>query len=112
MVCLEVLPGTWEPDPFLDVFFFLVGNKSSLPSLRAVGGLRLEVLPGTWEPDLFLDVFFFWSEITSCSASQKVDTELGQAPTSQAITRDRPPTALNLAVRTQLSGAYALQVWW
>ena len=27
MVCLEVFPGTWEPDPFLHVFvFFLIGN--------------------------------------------------------------------------------------
>ena len=24
-LCLEVFPGTWEPDPFLDDFF-LIGN--------------------------------------------------------------------------------------
>ena len=39
--------------------------------------------------------------MTSCSVSQKVDTELGQAPMSQAISRDtdhlRPS---NLAART------------
>ena len=51
---------------------------------------------------------FFWSEMTSCSASQKVDTELGQAATSQARPRDtnhlRPTnlatTTLSLAEHT------------
>ena len=45
-------------------------------------------------------IIVFWSEMTSCSLSQKNDTELGQTPTSQARPRDtdhlRPS---NLAAR-------------
>ena len=45
--------------------------------------------------------------------SQKVDTELSQPPTSQARPPDRPATALKLGSEdSQLSRAYALQVWW
>ena len=59
-----------------------------------------EVSLGTWEPDPVL-IIFFRSQMTSCSVSQKVGTELGQAPTSQARPRDinhlRPS---NLAART------------
>ena len=76
--------------------------SSSPPSLRAVGGLCLEVSLGTWEPRPFL-FFSFRSETTSCSVSQKVGTELGQACTSQARPRDTHHLlvrALNLAART------------
>ena len=59
----------------------------SLPSLRAVGGMCLEVSDETWEHDPFLGIIF-WSEMTSWTVSQKVDTELGQAPTFQARPRD------------------------
>ena len=56
--------------------------------------------------------FFFKSEMT---CSEKFDTELGQAPTYQATPRDvhHLRTALKLGSEdSQLSGAYALQIWW
>ena len=49
--------------------------------------VRLEVSFGTWEPDPVL-YMFFRSEMTFCSVWQNVDTELGQAPASQARPRD------------------------
>ena len=65
-------------------------------SMRVSGGLCLEVLLGTWEPDPFLDHFLLIGNV-----SQNVDTELGQAATSQARARDtdhlRPS---NLSART------------
>ena len=67
--------------------------------MRAVGDLWLEVSLRTCGRDPFLDNFFC-SQMT-CSVSQKVGAELGQAPTSQARPGDtdhlRPS---NLAART------------
>ena len=62
--------------------------ESSLPSVRAVGGLCLEVSLGTWGPDPIL-------------YQLKNDLEMGQAPTSQA--RPHNPDHLrpsNLAATT------------
>ena len=69
--------------------------------------LRLEVSFGTLEPDPVL-YFVFRSEMASCSVSPNVDTELGQAPTSQARPRDTDhlrPT--KLAARTLHSVKHA-----
>ena len=76
--------------------------ESSLPSLRGVvGGLCLEVSRFARGSLTHSCIVFSWSETTSCSVSQKVGTELGQDPTSQARDRDtdhlRPS---NLAART------------
>ena len=72
-----------------------------LPNLRVIRGLCLKVLLGTWEPDPFLDDCFLIGN-NSCSVSHKVDTELGQAPESQAIPRDTDHLRLsNLAARTR-----------
>ena len=50
--------------------------------------------------------------MTCCSVSQSVDPELGQAPTSQARPRDRPPTIRpsNLAARTVSLVEYTLSM--
>ena len=69
--------------------------------LRAAGGLRLEVSLGTWGPDPVLYQLFCDTEQEVISDRKKNDTEMGQAPTSQARPRDtdrlRPS---NLTART------------
>ena len=72
-------------------------------SLRAVGGgLCREVSLGTWEPGPCLYQLFPIGNDLFCIA--KIDTEMGEAPTSQARPRDtdylRP---LNLAASTLIS---------
>ena len=47
-------------------------------------------------------IMFLWSEMTSYSASQNVDTELGQAPTSEARPQDTDHLLpSNLAAKTR-----------
>ena len=58
----------------------------------------------TWEPDPFLDHFFLIGN-DLLSVSQKVDTELGQATTSQARSRDTE----HLLVRPSNLAARALR---
>ena len=88
--------------------------ESSPPSLRAVDGLCLKVSLGTWEPDPVLDQLFANTEQEVFPLGKKIpgSAEMGQAPTSQARPRDRPPrTTPKLGSKdSQRSGAYTLQV--
>ena len=61
--------------------------ESSLPSLRAVGGLCLEVSLGTQGPDPVLCQLCAIQN-RSCFRSENNHPEMGQAPTSQASPRD------------------------
>ena len=61
----------------------------------------------------FFTYHFFAIQNKRSFLIRKKQPEMGQAPASQSRPRDRPPTALNLGSEdSQLSGAYALQVWW
>ena len=81
---------------------------TSLPSLRGVGGLCLEVSLGTWKPDPVLYQLFAIQN-RSFPTRQKNDPEMGQAPTSQARTRDTAHLR-NLAARTLTLVEHTLQV--
>ena len=88
--------------------------RVSLPSLRTIGGLCLEVSLGMWGTDPVLYQLFAIQNRRSSPIRKKKNSERVQAPTSQArLPRHRPPTAVKLVSEdSQLSGAYALQVWW
>ena len=78
--------------------------------LRAVGGPHLQVSLETWDPHPNLDHFLLIGNDLFCIA--KIETELGQAPTSYARRPDEDHLwPLNLATRalcTLSSGAYTL----
>ena len=77
-----------------------LSRESSLPSLRAVGGLCLEMSPGTWGPDPVLYQLFAIQNRRSFLIGKKYP-EMGQAPKSQARPRDTDPLRpSNLASRT------------
>ena len=96
--------------------YALLSVEPSMPSLRAVGCPRLEVSLGTWRPRPVVLIF--------CDTEQEVISDQkrtvqkwfrGPRPKRDLDTSThRPPTskALKLGSEdTQLSGAYALQVW-
>ena len=83
---LEVLPGTWEPDPFVDNFFLIGNDLLFCIATVSYTHLRAHETKANLVCRLLLE---------------KKNAEIGQAPTSQARPRDedhlRPS---NLAART------------
>ena len=90
--------------------------ESSLPSLsfRAVGGLCLEISLGMWGPGPVSVSTFCDTEQVVISDQKKYISRNGSGShVPRETSTPRPPTALKLGSDdSQLSGAYALQVWW
>ena len=87
--------------------------ESSLPSSRAVGGLFLEISLGTWGPDPVLYHLFAIQNRRSFPIRKKSSRNWSGSHVPGKTSRHRPPTTLKLdGEDSQLSGEYALQVWW
>ena len=86
--------------------------ESSLPSLRAAGGLRIEVSLGTWGPDpVLIELFATQNRREFPTRKKSSRNRLGSHVPSKT-SRRKPPTALKLGGEdSPLSGAYVSQVW-
>ena len=85
---------------------------SSLPRLRDVIGLCLDVWLGAWGPDPVLYQLFAIQK-RSFPIRKKTSRNGSGSHVPSKTPRYRLPTAFKLGSEdSQISGAYALQVWW
>ena len=94
---LRYWPGWNLPNFFLNSDWLLVNLQNICPTKLRVSAAKFEGRGWYVSRGLAWDVgawpifawFFLWSEMSSCSLQQKVNTQLGQVPPSRARPRDR-----------------------